>query len=271
MEDSNIKPTDGISQESFELDLNNLKAQQVAPEGTPGETSPGDQTSQVDVDPKYAGLPEAEAIARTIQSRYDKLNIDYLQAMKDVQAGTTYKEILSDLYESDDALYAFLNERKPDLISNRDIKSEVTKRLVDKFGEGFEPELNRDEAERKDPGGKDWLYYQELDKIRSDVTNSGTYSKHMTLKEFRDARKSEIETENATIESEIITAKEELKMSDTEVEWNRKWAADLKFSEVVQISRFLRKFQNAPTMGNIPGSEEVGQSKSRTEFVDSLK
>jgi len=271
MEASNIKPTDGISQESFELNLDGLEVQQVAPKETPGDISPGGQTSQVGVDPKYAGLPEAEAIARTIQSKYDKLNVDYIQAMKDVQTGTTYKEILNDLYESDDALYAFLNERKPDLISNRDVKSEVTKRLTDKFGEKFEPELSRDEAERKDPGGKDWLYYQELDKIRSDVTNSDSYSKHMTLKEFRESRKSEIETENATIESEIVAAQEKLKMSDTEVEWNRKWAADLKFSEIVQISRFLRKFQNAPTMGNIPGSEQAGQSKSRTEFVDSLK
>lgn len=271
MGNGNIQPNDGISPESFELNLDNLEGQQVDQSQTLGSTETEDKPSQVEVDPRYSGLPEAEAIARTIQSKYDKLNMDYQNAVKEVQVNSTYKELLSDLYDNDDALYAFLSERKPELISSRDVKSEVTKRITEKFGEGFEPELSRDEAERKDPGGKDWLYYQELDKIKADITGSSSYAKHKSFKEFREARKAEMETENATIEAEIVEAKEKLKMSDSEIEWNRNWAANLKFAEIVRISRFLRKFQNAPTMGNIPGGKVVSQSKNRQQFVESLK
>lgn len=268
MQDGNIPVASDTSPESFELP--SLDAPQVDPQQTPGSTE-GSQPLQVEVDPKYAGMPEAEGIARTIQSKYDKLNVDYLQAQKDVQTNSVYKEILTDLYESDDALYALLSERKPELISNRDVKTEVTTRLVAKFGEGFEPELSRDEAERKDPGGKDWLYYQELDKIRAEVTGAGSYAKHKTLKEYREATKAERDAEDAKVELEVTQTKEKLKMSDGEVDWTRKWAASLNFENLTQMARFIRKFKNAPTMGNIPGSQTVAMSKTRQEFLDSLK
>ncbi len=270
MENGNINTPKDISPESFEVDLDALDAQQVGSEETPGSTE-GEQPLQVEVDPKYAGLPEAEGIARTIQSKYDLLNIDYIQAQKDVQTNLGYKEILSDLYESDDAFYAFLNERKPELINTRDVKGEITKHITEKFGEGFQPELSRDESEQKDPGGKDWLYYQELDKVRNSL-NTNSYSKHQSLKEFREARQSDIAKENALIEAEITEVTTKLKMSQTEVDWNRKWSTTLKFGDLVRISRFLRKFQNAPAMANIPGDTNIPAiSKSRKDFQDSIR
>ena len=271
MENGNIPVPESTSPESFDVDLSALDVQQVDSTETPGSTE-GNQPLQVEVDPKYAGLPEAEAIARTIQSKYDKLNIDFLQAQKEVQVNSGYKEVLSDLYDNDDALYAFLNERKPELIKTRDIKNEITKHITEKFGEGYEPELSREEAERKDPGGKDWLYYQELDTIKKKVLGTESYSKHQSLKEFREARAAEMEKENTSIEAEIVEAKDKYKMTDGEVEWTRKWSASIKFADLVRMSRFLRKFQNAPAMGNIPGdSSNTAMSKTRKEFLDSLK
>ena len=271
MQDGNIAVPENISPESFEVDLNALDAPQVGSEESPGSTE-GVQPLQVEVDTKYAGLPGAEGIARTIQGKYDLLNIDFIQAQKDLQEGSVYKEIMTDLYESDDAFYAFLQERKPELINTRDIKGEITKHITEKFGEGFQPELSRDEAEQKDPGGKDWLYYQELDSIKQKATGTNSYSKHQSLKEFRETRAAEMKKENALIEAEIVDAKTKYKMSDGEVEWNRNWAASLKYADIVRISRFLRKFQNAPAMANIPGdSTNTGMSKERKEFRDSMR
>lgn len=270
MQDGNIPGGAGISPESFDINLNVLDGPQVDQPPTPGST-PQDQPPRVEIDPKYQGLPEAEAIARTIQSKYDKLNMDFINAQKEVQSLMGYKDVVNDLYGNDDALYAFLSERKPELISSRDIKTEVTKRLADKGYKEYEPQFSRDEAERKDPGGKDWLYYRELDKITSEITGTGQYAKHKTLKEFQQARLTEIQAEDAKIELEISEAKEKLKMPDAEVEWNRKFAATVKFEDIVKITRFLRKFQNAPTMGNIPGNQTFAGSKTRQEFVNSLK
>lgn len=270
MLEGNIPEVPATSPESFDIDLSVLDAPQVEPTQKPGST-PENQPLQVEIDPKYKGLPGAEGIARTIQSKYDKLNMDYLKAQKDVQALAVYKEVINDLYESDDALYALLAERKPELVSNRDIKTEVTKRLTAKGYEGYIPELSRDEAERKDPGGKDWLYYRELDNITKEVTGTGSYAKHQNLKQFREARIAEMKAQDAQIEAEIAEAKERLKMSDAEVNWNREWVAKLKFEDVVKLSRHLRKFKNAPTMGNIPGGPGVVISKERKEFLDSIQ
>lgn len=270
MENGNIPVASATSPESFDVDLSKLDALQVEPEQTPGSTE-GSQPLQVEVEPKYKGLPGAEGIARTIQNKYDKLNMDYLKVMKENQQYGVYKEVLTDLYENEDALYAFLTERKPELVSNRDIKTEVTKRLTDKGYGGYEPQLSRDEAERKDPGGKDWLYYREIDKITNEVLGAGSYAKHKSLKEFREARIAEVRTQEANIEAEIADAKERLKMSDAEVDWNRKFIADLKFADIAKITRFIRKFHNAPTMGNIPGGPIVGMSKERKDFLDGIK
>jgi hypothetical protein len=232
------------------------------------------QPLQVEVDPKYKGLPEAEAIARTIQSRYDKLNVDFIQAQKDLQAASVYKGLLSDLYQNEDALYAFLAERKPDLIGNRDIKSEMTKKLAAKFGEGFKPTLSREDAEKDDVGGKDWLYYQEVDNLKTELLKgNGQYAKYKNLQEFKATLEAEAKAEDERIEQEISQVKTELKMSDAEVEWTRDWAGKLSFKNLTEIARFLRRFKNTPSMGSIPGSANVGPavSKTRQEFVNSLK
>lgn len=273
MENSNIPGGDGISPGSFDIDLSKLTAAQVDPSKPEGSTEPDGQPIQVEIDPRYKGLPEAEAIARTVQSKYDKLNVDFINTQKELQSVGIYKDILADLYESDDAFMAFLTERKPELIQSRDIKTELTKALASKFGEGFKPELSRDEAERNDPGGKDWLYYRELDRVTNELLNGNgkSYSKHQSLKDFRAARKAEIDAENAKIEEEIQQTKEQLKMSDAEVEWNRKWSAVLKFKDLVEISRFLRKFQNTPAMGKMPGSSGEAMSRTRQDFLNSLK
>lgn len=269
---SNIQAGDGISQGSFDIDLSKLNAPQVDPNQTPGSAEPEVNPIQVEIDPRYKGLPEADAIARTIQSKYDKLNMDFINAQKELQASSVYKEILADLYEKEDALYAFLNERKPELINSRDIKTELKKALTTKFGEGFKPTRSRDEAEREDPGGTDWLYYKELDKLTAELTSgSGSYAKHKSLKEFRDTIKAQREAEDREIEQEISQAKQKYQMPDAEVDWTRKWSATLKFADLVEIARFLRRFQNSPAMASIPGSNGVAVSQSRKEFLETLK
>ena len=261
----------GASPESFELpNLESLNVPPVNPNQTPGSAE-GGQPLQVEIDPRFKDLPEKDALIRTFQSKYDILNADFIKTQKEFQTVAIYKDILADLYDSDDALYAFLNERKPELISSRDIKTEVTKRLTAKGYEGYEPQLSRDEAERKDPGGKDWQFYKELDKITAEVTGAGSYAKHKNLKEFRDLRKAEIDSNNAVYEQEIAETKEKLKMSDAEVEWTRKWTEKAKFSELVSILRFIRTFKNAPVMSNIPGSQGPVLSQDRQQFLKSLQ
>lgn len=273
MQDGNIGQVGNISQGSFEIDLSGLNADQVGGQQNQGSIEGSqDQPIRIEIDPKYQGLPEAEAIARTIQSKYDKLNMDYLSEVKRSQENLTYKEILNDLYTDEDALLAFISERKPELIQTRNVDAEIKKRIVSEFGEGFEPKLSRDEAERKDPGGVDFRYYKKLDSLWNELSQNGSgYSKYKTLKEFRESQANSLKAKEAEVEAEIQEAITKFNMQEPEVDWTRKWAANLKFSEIVTIARFLRKFKNAPSMSNIPGGETVTMSSTRADFLKSLK
>lgn len=273
MQDGNIAGTGNISQDSFEIDLSVLNADQVGGQANAGSIEgKSDQPLSIEIDQKYQGLPEAEAIARTIQSKYDKLNMDYLAEVKRSQENLTYKEILNDLYTDEDALLAFISERKPELIQSRSVDAEIKKRIVAEFGEGYEPKLSRDEAERKDPGGVDFRYYKKLDSLWNELSQNGSgYSKHKTLKEFRESQIQSLKAKEAEVEAEIQEAITKFGMQKPEVEWTQKWAANLKFSEIVSIARFIRKFKNAPSMGNIPGGESVTMSNNRAEFLNRLK
>lgn len=273
MQDGNIGHTENISQDSFEIDLSGLNDEQVGGQQAAGSTEENpDQSIRIEIDPKYKGLPEAEAIARTIQSRYDKLNVDFQNEVKRSQENLAYKEILNDLYTDEEAFNAFLAERKPELVQQKNVDAEIKKRIVEEFGQGFEPRLSRDEAERKDPGGVDFRYYKKLDSLWNELSQNGSnYPKFKTLKDFRESQIAAMKAREAEVEAEIQEAITKFNMQEPEVEWNRKWAANLKFSEIVTITRFLRKFKNAPSMGNIPGGESVTMSNSRAEFLKSLK
>ena len=273
MQDGNIASAGNISQDSLEIDLSALSVEQVAGQQNAGSTQENQgQPISIEIDPKYSGLPQAEAIARTIQSKYDKLNVDFQREVKLSQENSVYKEIINDLYTNEDALLALLTEVKPDLISQKDINAEIKKRIVTEFGEGFEPALSRDEAERKDPGGKDFRYYKKLDSLWNELSQTGSnYPKHKSLKEFRQAQIEHLKAEELKVEAEIQEAITKHNMQEPEVDWMRKWLGNLTFSEGVTIARFLRKFKNAPSMGNIPGSQSVVMSNSRAEFLKSIK
>ena len=273
MQDGNIASAGNISQDSLEIDLSALSVEQVAGQQNAGSTQENQgQPISIEIDPKYSGLPQAEAIARTIQSKYDKLNVDFQREVKLSQENSVYKEIINDLYTNEDALLALLTEVKPDLISQKDINAEIKKRIVTEFGEGFEPTLSRDEAERKDPGGKDFRYYKKLDSLWNELSQTGSnYPKHKSLKEFRQAQVEHLKAEELKVEAEIQEAITKHNMQEPEVDWMRKWLGNLTFSEGVTIARFLRKFKNTPSMGNIPGSQSVVMSNSRAEFLKSIK
>ena len=273
MQDGNIGGSGNISQDSFELDLNSLEAGQVGGQTNQGSTEkPLEQPISIEIDPKYQGLPEAEAIARTIQSKYDRLNMDFQAEVKRSQENSVYKDIINDLYTKEEALLALLSEVKPELVGNRDVNAEIKKRIVAEFGEGYEPKMSRDEAERKDPGGVDFRYYKKVDILWDELSKSGnSYSKHKSLQEFRKAQIEQMKADELTVEAEIQEAINKFQMSEAEVEWNRKWASSLKFPEIVQITRFLRKFKNSPSMANIPGGQSVTMSKARQELLNSIK
>jgi hypothetical protein len=269
MQDGNIGNAGGISQDGLEINLEQLS--QVDSPVEPGSDPNNSQLNNVEVDPDFQGLPAAEAIARTMQRKHDKLFTEHQKIVQEYEKSAIFKEILNDLYESDDAFNAFISERKPELLQQRDIGESVKKRLAEKFGEGYEPEMTREEAERKGVGSKDWQFYRMQDTLWQELSKENSYGKFKTLKEYRESLVNKRKEEDGNIQLEIDEAKRKLQASDAEVDYARKWASNLKFQDILVVTRILRKLQKAPVIGNVPGSQPNQISPSRKDFLDSIR
>lgn len=228
---------------------------------------------QVEIEDRYKDLPEAEAIARTMQSRYDRIYSDHQKLVLRLEEIAPVLDVMDDLMTDDEALYAFLRERKPELLQKKADGNEIKSKLVQEFGEGYKPALTREQADIEDPGGKDWRYYRRLDELYNETKQNTAYGKAETLKQYRARKEAErIETDKK-VQNQIEAAKVNLKMTDDEVGRISNWATGLTFEQITKIYRILTKFPTNRKMANV--SNITGSpspiSTARTQFLDTLR
>lgn len=241
--------------------------------GSSDTKSPNEGDITVEIDDRFKHLPEAEAVARSIQSRYDKLYNDYQPLVAQMEEYKPLIEILDDLLDDDDAFYAFVNERKPELIQQKDIGVELKKQLTKEFGEGFKPSLTREQADIEDPGGKDWRYYRKLDDLYSELKQGSAYTKTASLKAYRQKKEALAKAEEERFQQQVEKAKVDLKMTDEEVERVSKWGQSLDFAKLTKLLRFVSKFPTTKAAAQISKSTGSGapSSTARQQFLDSIK
>lgn len=273
MEDQTINVSNSSSDANSAQEIN-LDAL-LSTDGEPGaEGSSDNQARQIDIDERFKDLPEAEALARTMQSRYDTLYPKYQEAIQRLNELEPLTEIIDDLMNDDEALYAFLNERKPELIQSKDIGSEIKKILSEEFGSDYRPSLTREQADIEDPGGKDWQYYRRLDELYNELKNGGSrYNKIASLKAYRQKKEAMRQNAEQELKKQMDIAKQQLKMDDTEVKKVTDWAGNLKFQDLVKIYRFLIKFPTNKTASQVSQVKGTGVPTStlRQKFIASLK
>lgn len=254
------------------VDNINLDALPTVP-GAAGNESGNDQNPQtpLDIDEQFKGLPEEEARFRTIQSRYDKLYPQHVELVNKVTEYESALEIMDDLMEDDEALYAFLNERKPELLQTKDIGTKIKETLVKEFGDGYKPELTREQAETQDPGGTDWRYYKRLDDLYTELKTGSGYTKVASLKAYRAKKEALKREDEGRHQQQIERARVDLKMTDDEIQRTSDYWSKRSFADLTKILRYLARVQ-AP-VGNISTVQgsPVPSSTARSEFVNSLK
>lgn len=255
-------------------DLDALLTGDSDPEAQSGSEPTKDPNAiQVEIDDRYKDLPESEAIARTMQSRYDRVYSDYEKLVARFEEVAPVLDIMDDLMENDEALYAFLQERKPELLQKKSDGSEIKTKLAQEFGEGYKPSLTREQADIEDPGGKDWRYYRRLDELYSETKQNTTYGKAETLKQYRARKEAERVASDEKLQKQVDAAKINLKMSDDEVQRISTWATGLTFEQITKIYRILTKFPTNRKIANV--STVTGSptpiSTARTQFLDTLR
>lgn len=252
---------------SQEVNLDGLYNQIVQSENPPEVQSQEDEM-KVEINPKYAHLPEEQAVFRTLQSERDSFRARLEKEIQSKAELEQIAEIFETLYNDDSALEAFLAERKPELVSKRDYSSMIKSALAKEFGEEFRPTLTREEAERDDPGGQDALYYLRLDEIRKSIIKpQGENPK--SLKEWREKQKQKADIESQKVVAEIKEVQKKYNLSDSEVEATLELGRKMNFESLYKTRKLLLRLGKPMEAGvNLQPTQNINSNAER--FVKEL-
>lgn len=165
----------------------------------------------VDIDPRYANLNPQEAMLRTFQSRYDQAQADLQKYKAEADKVKLIEDILVSLNEDDEALEAFLYQRKPELVKKPDFNSWAQNKLRAEFGEEFE--FDKDRASY-DPSHI--AYQKRVEQLYTEY-QQGNQSKVKSLAELRQKREEEKQAQNEALRNEYLKLQETHKLSNEQM------------------------------------------------------
>jgi len=220
-----------------------------------------------DVDPRFAHLPKAEALARSYQSKYDKIYSEYEKTLRELDEYRNYKLLLDEVLENDEAFEAFVYARKPDLIKKQDITEIIKAQMEKEFGD-YKP--SRLEAE-EDPGGKAWLYYKRLDELYEEYKNKKPVKAEKIEDMLKRKAEEKLQKEKA-LNEELNKIKNYFKWDDNQLATFANWAQKLSPLDLAKIYNFAVKTMriNAPSVANVSGGA-VNSLSEREKFLMSMK
>src|SRR5690554_1543580 len=210
---------DAGSFESPEVDLSILE-QSGVPSASGGAAQGTESPSaKIQIDPRYSNLPQLEAQLRSIQSHYDKMYSEHEKLIAQMAERDSLVEILNDIVENDDAFYALVNQKKPELLKNsyNSVIANAKAELAKEFGEDYRPSLSKEEAEWEDPDGKDAKYWRRREELLKKANPAQQYSKFSSLKEYIDKLREQRKSEAGSYQKEIADAKAKFNMTDGEI------------------------------------------------------
>ena len=212
-------------------------------------------------DPNH--LPEYELKYRKLQSEYDKLFHRNEQVVREYEEALKAKEFVNDLLEDEEVFEAFVYERKPELISHKDLTEAMQEKLEKEFGD-YKPES------REDTSPKAYLYFKRLDEMYEEMKNKKSVPK--TLSELKKQREKEKELNKRKIQEEISKAKKVMNWEDSQLENFQKWANSLKVTDLMKMYNFALKTNRLSPRSSVASSQGsyVGKS-ARDNFLHSLK
>jgi hypothetical protein len=208
-------------------------------------------------------LPEYELKYRKLQSEYDKLFHRNEQVVREYEEALKAKEFVNDLLEDEEVFEAFVYERKPELISHKDLTEAMQEKLEKEFGD-YKPES------REDTSPKAYLYFKRLDEMYEEMKNKKSVPK--TLSELKKQREKEKELNKRKIQEEISKAKKVMNWDDSQLENFQKWANSLKVTDLMKMYNFALKTNRLSPRSSVASSQGsyIGKS-ARDNFLRSLK
>jgi hypothetical protein len=230
--------------------------QPIQQQGQPQQENP------LAIEERFAGLPKEEALARSFQSRYDRSQEEIKQLQSTLQQKAKIENFLAEVMDDEQVFEAFVAELRPELIKPKDVSEQIQTALKKEFGEEFEP----DDSKVRIPGSKDWLYAKKAEELYTKLTTSGA-DRILPLKELRALRENQQREQEALVQREIATVKQQMRWDDTQLQGFQQWAAQVKPVDLAQI--YLSLTQSAqirtPFAANHNGSP-VAQNLNEERF-----
>ncbi len=228
-----------------------------------------EQQQDIEIDERFKELDPQEARYRTIQSKHDKLLADYNKLNAEYTVLQDKASMYDELVQNPDLLVAFVNEINPNLIQKSDSSLFIKDRIKEEFGEGYKPTLSRDEAEREDPGGKDWRYYKRLDQLY--IEQNSKINKATSVKEYKEQLEKQKKEEEAKNQMELANLKKQFNMADEEVKSMLQFYNQLTPTQAVKLFRFVqRQPKTKSNLNIISGSPNNGMSPQYQQFMNDL-
>ncbi len=216
---------------------------------------------QIEIDPKFANLNPQEGVLRTFQSRYDSMKAEAEKLRAEVEKAKLAQDLLITIAEDDEALEAFLYQRKPELIKKPDFNSWATNKLKAEFGEEFEFDQSR---ALYDPSH---IAYQKRVTELYDEYQKGNQSKVKSLAELRERREQEKQAKEQEVRNMYLKLQETHKLSNEQLKGfvNFISKANQDIDLLFNLWRFANRQAQIP---NTPqGSYAPAQSGSMVDSV----
>lgn len=196
----------------------------------PQQGQPTQEVNPLAIEERFAGLPKEEALARSFQSRYDKSQEEIKALQGSLQQKAKVENFLAEVMDDPQVFEAFVAELRPELIKPKDVSEQIQTALKKEFGEEFEP----DDSKVRIPGSKDWLYAKKAEELYTKLTSTGA-DRVLPLKELRALREQQKAEQDALVQREIATVKQQMHWDDTQLQGFQQWAAQVKPVDLAQI------------------------------------
>jgi hypothetical protein len=223
----------------------------------------------VEIDPEFANLPDKYTAAyRTMQARYDRAQAEAARIKKELEVANVAKSLFDTIVQDEEALIAFLNQRKPELVKNysqKSFKEFAQSELSKDFGDGFV--FDPDQA--NDPLSDHYAYRKKAENLRT-VYEQRNAPVGQTLEQYLKNKEIEYQKTNEMFQQEIVKLKNEMKWDDKQVndffEFSKK-ATPLDLAKLFTVSKMK---VTTPNVGNIQSQPSVQPAKQVDKIFDNI-
>jgi len=201
-----------------------------APNPTPANDQQNAQsnTPAFTIDPRFANLPQGEAIARTVQSMVTPLYQQVNEYKGKLEKYETYIDAIADITENEEAKMAFIREIAPELVKPADIDEQVKTALDKKYGRDFKPDRT---VANEDYWSADAKYLRDTERFLKEFEEKSKGQSFKTYSEIKKETAAKKLAQREAEKKEIEELQREFNLPDEEIQGFKQWAQSAKLRD----------------------------------------